>query len=133
MTPWTNRDFEKQAQLLQIATPSRQKAVQNKFIKGALIQVKSATQIKTQLAACTAAERERKERRSQTQRQLQKGGVLYPAEARSMVKQREEEGGSQLERTLRREANLRKELHKERQKRSNLAERYVNIMAEALE
>ena len=38
-----------------------------------------------------------------------------------MVKQREEEGGTQLERALRREANLRKELQDERQKHSNLA------------
>ncbi|KAF7506802.1 hypothetical protein GJ744_011414 [Endocarpon pusillum] len=45
-----------------------------KFVKGALIQVNTGIQIKKDLAASTTAERERKERRCQTQRQLQQGG-----------------------------------------------------------
>ena len=132
-TPRTNRSFEKQAELLQNVTPNRQKTLQDKFIKGALIQVKTATQIRRQLAETTAAERERKERRCQSQRQLQKGGVLYPEEARGMVKQREEEGGTQLERALRREQQLRRELDEERQRRTNLTRRYVDIMTNSTE
>jgi hypothetical protein len=46
-----------------------------------------------------------------------------------MVKQQEEEGGTQLERALRREAKLRTALYEERQKRSNLVQRYTDIMA----
>ena len=132
-TPRTDRSFEKQANLLQNATPNRQKMLQEKFIKGALIQAKTGTQIRRQLAETTAAERERKERRCQSQRQLQKGGVLYPEEARQMVKQREEEGGTQLERALRREQQLRRELEEERQRRANLTRRYVEIMANSTE
>jgi hypothetical protein len=37
-----------------------------------------------------------------------------------MIKQREEEGGSQLTRALTRERNLRKELEDERRRNSNL-------------
>jgi DDE superfamily endonuclease len=128
-TPCTNQSLEKLAYQLQEATPSRQILLQDKFIKGALIQSKTGVQMKLQLAETTAAEKERKERRCQSQRQLQRGGVLYPAEAREMVKQREEEGGTQLERALRREAKLRTALHEERQKRSNLVQRYTNIIA----
>ena len=41
-------------------------------------------------------ERERKERRCQLQRRLQTGGVLLASEARNMVTQRTEDGGTQL-------------------------------------
>ena len=61
-----------------------------------MIQVNTAIQIKKDLAASTAAERERKERRSQSQRQLQKGGVLLASEVRNMITQRKEEGITQL-------------------------------------
>jgi hypothetical protein len=46
-----------------------------------------------------------------------------------MIKQREEEGGTQLDRALQREQQLRTELYEERRKRLNLAKRYVNILA----
>lgn len=120
MTPLTARSLEKQAIQLQNATSSRQKALQEKFIKGALIQSKTATQLQVDLTASTAAERERSIRRCRSQRQLQTGGVLYPEQARNMTKQREEEGGSQLQRAQRREQNLQKELEDERRRNANL-------------
>ena len=72
------------------------------------------------MTTSTAAEKERKERRSRSQRQLQKEGVLYTEQARSMVKQHKEEGGTQLQRALRREQILIKELEEERRRSSNL-------------
>jgi hypothetical protein len=75
----------------------------------------------------TAAARERKERRCQSQRQLQKGGVLYSTEAREMVKQREQEGGTQLDRALAREQKLRTELRTGRTKIEELARRVVDL------
>ncbi|ERF71629.1 hypothetical protein EPUS_00618 [Endocarpon pusillum Z07020] len=119
-TPLSARALKKQAIQLENATPSRQKLIQEKFIKGALIQAKTAVQVQKDLEASTAAERERKERRSQSQRQLQKGGVLLASQARNMVTQRVEEGGTQLQRALWREEALRKELEDERRKLSNL-------------
>jgi DDE superfamily endonuclease len=127
-TPLTNRALEKQASLLQKMTPSRHQVLQEKFIKGALIQAKTGAQTKRQLAETSAAERERRERRCQSQRPLQRGGVFYPQEARNMTKQREEEGGTQLERASKREQKLRKELEEERQRRSNLARHYVEML-----
>ncbi|KAF7510479.1 hypothetical protein GJ744_006325 [Endocarpon pusillum] len=91
-----------------------------KFVKGALIQVNTSIQIKKDLAASITAERERKERRCQTQRQLQQGRVLKASQAREMVKQREEEGGTQLQRALWRIEDLRKEVEDERRKYANL-------------
>jgi hypothetical protein len=52
------------------------------------------------------AERERSARRCRPHSQLKKRGVLYALQARLMVKQREEEGGTQLKRALQREAQL---------------------------
>jgi hypothetical protein len=111
-TPWTDRALQRQANALIVATPSRKKALEAKFIKGALIQAKNAVQVKSQLAKNTVAERERSARRCRPHSQLKKGGVLYASQAREMVKQREEEGGSQLQRALRREAQLRIELER---------------------
>jgi hypothetical protein len=54
--PLTARSLKKQAIQLQNVTPSRQKALQEKFIKGALIQSKTAIQLQVDLAASTAAE-----------------------------------------------------------------------------
>ncbi|ERF72127.1 hypothetical protein EPUS_02918 [Endocarpon pusillum Z07020] len=113
-TPLTPQALKKQAIRLENATPSRYKLIAQKFIKGAQIQVNTATQIKKDLAASTAAEKERRERRIQSQRQLQKGGVLLASQARNMVTQRVEEGGTQLQRALWREEDLRKELEDER-------------------
>lgn len=120
MTPQTAQALKEQAIRLENATPTRYKSIVQKFVKGALIQVNTAIQIKKDLAASTAAERERKERRSQSQRQLQKGGVLLASEARNMITQREEEGGTQLQRALWRIEDLRKEIEDERRKYSNL-------------
>jgi hypothetical protein len=58
---------------------------------------------------------------TQTQRQLQKGGVLLASQARNMVTQHDEEGGTQLQRALNREQDLHKELEDERRKYANLA------------
>ena len=121
VTPLTIRSLKKQAVQLQNATPSRHKALQEKFIKGALIQSETATQFQRDLTTFTAAEKERRERRTRSQRQLQTGGVLYPEQARNMVKQREEEGGTQLQRALRREQILLKELDNERRRNANMA------------
>ena len=68
----------------------------------------------------TAAERERKARRTRPHTQLQTGGVLSAEKARAMVKQRKEEGGSTLRRALARERNLQKELEDERRRTANL-------------
>ena len=94
--------------------------IQQKFIKGALIQAKTAVQFRKDLEASTTAEKERRERRTQSQRQLQKEGVLLALQARNMVIQHVEEGGTQLQRALWREEDLRKELEDERRKLSNL-------------
>ena len=96
----TSQALKKQAICLENATPSRYKSIVQKFIKETLIQVNTAVQIQKDLAASTAAERERKERRCQSQRRLQAGGVLLASEARNMVTQRTEEGGTQLQRAL---------------------------------
>jgi hypothetical protein len=47
-----------------------------------------------------------------------------------MVKQREEEGRSQLERSLRREAQLRLDLEDAEERRKNQAKRFINILCE---
>jgi chaperonin cofactor prefoldin len=129
-TPCTDRSLEKQARLLQNATPNAQRLLREKFIKGALIQAEIAAQIQLQLAETTAAEKECRARSCQTQHQLQKGGTLYPAEARAMIQQREEDGGTQLEWLQRRAQQLQKELYAERAKSSNLARRCVDLMTE---
>ncbi|KAF7510442.1 hypothetical protein GJ744_006721 [Endocarpon pusillum] len=119
-TPLTPQALKAQAERLENATPSRYKSLIRKFVKGALIQVNTGVQIKKDLAASTAAESERRERRCQTQRQLQSGGVLKVSQARYMVKQRTEEGGTQLQRALWRIEDLRKEVEDERRKYANL-------------
>lgn len=86
--------------------------------------------MKKQLAENTAAEKERRARSCRTKRQLQKGGVLYASQARDMVKQREEEGGTQLERSLRREAQLRLDLENAEERRKNQAKRFANLFCE---
>ena len=61
ITSLTTRSLKKQVIQLQNTTPSRQKALQEKFIKGVLIQTKAATQVRKDLVAFTTAEQERKE------------------------------------------------------------------------
>ncbi|ERF74616.1 hypothetical protein EPUS_00746 [Endocarpon pusillum Z07020] len=133
VTPLTAQSLEKQAIQLQNATPSRQTTLQEKFIKGALIQAKTAVQIQKDLSEYTAAERERKERRCRGQRQLQNGGVLYAEQARNMTKQREEEGGTQEMRAQKREQILRKELEDERRRTANLEWTIINGPLEEIE
>jgi hypothetical protein len=58
------------------------------------------------LAENTAAERERKARKTRPKNRLQSGGTIYAHKVRDMVKQRVEEGGTQLKRALAREARL---------------------------
>ncbi len=119
-TPLTARALEQQAIQLENASPGRRLSIQEKFIKGALIQVRTAAQVQKELAASTAPDRERRERRCHSHRQLQTGGVLYASQAREMIAQRAEEGGTQLQRALRRAEALREEIEDERRKYSNL-------------
>jgi hypothetical protein len=63
--------------------------------------------MRAQLAENTAAERERKARKARGRNRLQKGGTLYAREAREMVRQPAQDGGTQLERALDREAELK--------------------------
>ena len=119
-TSLTSQALKKQAICLENATPSRYKSIVQKFIKETLIQVNIAIQIQKDLTAFIATERERKEHRCQSQHHLQAEGVLLASEARNMVTQRTEEGGTQLQRALWRIEDLRKEVEDERRKYSNL-------------
>ncbi len=112
-----------------MTTSSRKEVLKNKFIREALIQTKCATLTKRQLAENTAAERERHTRRCQPQRQLQKGGVIYAAQAREMVKQRNEEGGTQLERALDREWRLRLDLEESEERRQKDHDEWTTLFA----
>ena len=103
--PWAYRFLQRHPELHKM----RQKPIE---LVRKLIQAKNAVQVKSQLAKNTVAERERSARRCRPHSQLKKGGVLYASQAREMVKQREEEGGSQLQRALRREAQLRVDLER---------------------
>jgi DDE superfamily endonuclease len=110
VTPLTDRALQRHADALLTATPTRRATIEDQFVKGALIQAKCATQMKNQLAENTAVEKERQARKSRPMRQLQSGGTIYAYKAREMVKQRDEDGGTQLERALDREVRLNMEL-----------------------
>ena len=56
ITSLTTRSLEKQAIQLQNVTPSRQKVLQEKFIKEVLIQTKAAIQVRKNLVAFTTVE-----------------------------------------------------------------------------
>jgi hypothetical protein len=131
-TPYTSRALEKVASILKQVTPNKKKAVEEKFVKGALVQAKKAVEITKELSKNTAAEKERKARRLQTGRQLQKGGVLYAAEARELKRQRDEEGGTQLDRTLRREAQLKKDLNALQERHELLRKRFNGFIENKL-
>jgi hypothetical protein len=75
--------------------------------------------MKNQLAENTTAEKERQARKAQPERQLQSGGTIYAYKAREMVKQRDEDGGSQWERALDREVRLNMELEEMAELREN--------------
>jgi hypothetical protein len=99
-----------------------------KFIKRSLIQAKTATHIKQLLAEMTALGKERAARRCQPATQLKRGGVLYASEARVMARQKKEEGGTQLERAIIREAELKKELQMERNRVEKLRTYCLELM-----
>lgn len=102
----TDRALQRHANKLLIASPDSKGLLEDQFVKGALIQAKCAAQMRAQLAENTAAERERKTRKARPKTQLQSGGIIYARKAREMVKQRAEDGGTQLQRALDREAQL---------------------------
>jgi len=104
----TDRALQRHADALEIATPSRKGILQEQFKKGALIVAKCSAQLRATLAENTAAERERKAQKAQPKRQLQTGGTIYAHKAR--VRQRDMEGGTQLQRALTRESLLEIEL-----------------------
>jgi hypothetical protein len=103
----TDRALQRHADKLLVASPDSKGLLEDQFIKGALIQAKCAAQMRAQLAENTAAERERKARKARPKSRLQTGGTLYAREARDMVQQRAEDGGTQLQRALGREAKLK--------------------------
>jgi hypothetical protein len=105
-TPQTDRALQRHADKIEIASPDSKPLLEYQFTKGALIVAKCAAQMRAALAENTAAERERKARKARPKSQLQPGGTIYAHKARDMVKQRVEEGGSQLKRALAREARL---------------------------
>jgi len=82
--------------------------------------------MKNQLAENTAAEKERQARKARPKRQLQSGGTIYAYKAREMVKQRDEDGGPQLERALDREVRLNMELEEMAELRENERRAYEN-------
>ena len=125
-TPMTDRALQRHADALLTATPTRRPTIEDQFVKGALIQAKCAAQMKNQLAENTAAEKERQARKAQPKRQLQSGGKIYAYKAREMVKQRDEDGRSQLERALDREVRLNMELEEMAELRENERRAYEN-------
>jgi hypothetical protein len=109
-TPTTERALQRHADALEIATPSRKDILDKQFKKGALVVAKCSTQLRATLAENTAAEKERKAQKSRPKRQLQDRGTIYAYKAREMTRQRDEEGGTQLDRALTREWRLEMEL-----------------------
>jgi hypothetical protein len=105
-TPQTDRALQRHADKIEVASPDSKPLLEYQFTKGALIVAKCAAQMRAALAENTAAERERKARKARPKNQLQSGGTIYAHKARDMVKQRVEEGGTQLKRALAREARL---------------------------
>jgi DDE superfamily endonuclease len=129
-TPMTERALQRHADALEIATPSRKEILDQQFKKGALIVAKCSTQLRATLAENTAAERERKARKSRPKRQLQNGGTIYACKAREMTKQRDEEGGTQLERALTREYRLKEDLEEMAELREKERKEYEEAIRE---
>jgi hypothetical protein len=124
ITPMTDQALQRHADALKIATPSRKGVLKEQFKKGALIIAKCSAQLRATLAENTAAKRERKARKAQPKRQLQLGGTIYAYKARKMVRQRDEEGGTQLQRALAREGQLTMELEEMAELRENERKAY---------
>jgi len=130
ITPMTDRALQRHAEALEIATPSRKGALEEQFKKGALIVAKCSAQLRATLAENTAAERERKARKAQPKRQLHAGGTIYAYKAREMVRQRDEEGGTQLQRALTRESLLEMELEEINELREKERKAYDELRRE---
>ena len=124
ITPTTDRALQRHADALEIATSSRKGVLEEQFKKGALIVSKCSAQLRATLAENTAAERERKARKAQPRRQLQTGGAIYAYKARDMVRQRDIEGGTQLQRAVAREGVLTMELEEMTELRENERKAY---------
>lgn len=124
-TPMTTRGLEKLSLRLKAAEEgslSRRKAIQDKFIKGALIQSKAGAALKTTLKENTAYGEARRLRHQRSQGWLQTGGTLSVADARDMKLQKETEGGRGRDRAARRENQLQRRLYDEQQKFKRLVE-----------
>jgi len=130
ITPMTDRALQRHADALEIATPSRKGVLKEQFKKGALIVAKCSAQLRATLAENTTAERERKARKAQPKRQLQSGGTIYAYKAREMVRQRDAEGGSQLQRALTRESILEMELEETNELREKERKEYDELRRE---
>jgi hypothetical protein len=91
---------------------------------------KCSTQLRATLAENTAAEKERKARKARPKRQLQDGGTIYAYKAREMTRQRDEEGGTQLDRALTREWRLEMELEEMQELREKERRAYEETMRE---
>ena len=91
-TPRTVRSFKKHADFLWHTNPTSSdfRPSLNHFIKGSLAQGHLAAQLGTDLDHAEAAQLVRSNRQKRSRRVVQKGGVLYANEARSMIQKREE-------------------------------------------
>jgi hypothetical protein len=130
ITPMTERALQRHADALEIATPSRKDILDKQFKKGALVVAKCSTQLRATLAENTTAEKERKARKARPKRQLQDGGTIYAYKAREMTRQRDEEGGTQLDRALTREWRLEMELKEMQELREKERRAYEEAMRE---
>ncbi|KAF7511100.1 hypothetical protein GJ744_005331 [Endocarpon pusillum] len=121
----TTRGLKKLSLRLRAAeegSPSRQKAIQEKFIKGALIQSKAGAVLKTTLKENTTYAEAHRLRHQRGQGWLQTGGTLSVEDAREMKLQKETEGGRGRDRAARRENELQRKLYDEQQKFKRLVE-----------
>jgi len=93
---------------------------QNKLklvLQGGLALAQSGALAMEHMEHTRAAEEARNaRRRGQSRRLIQKGGVIYPSEAREMVKRKEDMAVDQAERDLRRAQNVPRKLDKEERK-----------------
>jgi hypothetical protein len=126
----TERALQRYVDALETATPSRKDILDKQFKKGALVVAKWSTQLRATLVENTAAEKERKARKSRPKRQLQDGGTIYAYKAREMIKQRDEEGGTQLDRALTREWRLEMKLEEMQELREKERRAYEESLRE---
>ena len=99
-TPRTIRTLQYQANALQAHINSEADSIQlsltttkslQTFIQGSLLQAQSGAQAFSDLQDMRSAEVARAARKARSRRSIQKGGVLYAHQARSMVRQKEVE------------------------------------------